>query len=259
MYRDQYLDACLALDGRGRHHAICTTSECQEPNPTFRCQDCFSNVLYCKRCIVHHHHSEPLHIIEVICNGFRCRPSYLMYLILQEWKNSYFQTRTLQSLGLCVQLGHQAGQSCPFRICAHKDFVVIHVNGVHVINLDFCCCDSAPSLREQLLEVGWWPSTPLEPQSAASMSVLRSFHIWNLQGQVTPTDFYRGLEQLTCGDGLTQVPVSSFVFSLNKGFHWCLGSLGSVVANGAGVAAHQNDETSWAGPRSNWNKWNFPR
>ena len=60
----------------------------------------------------------------------------------------------------------------------------------------------------QLLESRWWPSTPLDPKTAATMSVLRLFHLNNLQGHVTPTDFYRTLEQMTSGDGLTKVPVS---------------------------------------------------
>ena len=60
----------------------------------------------------------------------------------------------------------------------------------------------------QLLEVGWWPSTPLEPQTAATMFLLRLFHVTNLAGQVTPTDFYRTLEQLSSGGGLSNLPVS---------------------------------------------------
>lgn len=131
--------------------------------------------------------------------------------VAQEWKNGFFQQTTLQSLGLRVQLGHPLGQPCPFRARAHHGFVVIHINGIHLINLDFCACTGSPLPREQLLEVGWWPSTPLDPQSAASMAVLRSFHTWNLQGQVSPTDFYRGLEQMTCGDGLSSVPVSNYL------------------------------------------------
>jgi hypothetical protein len=51
----------------------------------------------------------------------------------------------------------------------------------------------------------------LEPQSTASMAVLRSFHTWNLQGQISLTDFYCGLEQITCGDGLLSVPVSIYL------------------------------------------------
>ena len=83
-----------------------------------------------------------------------------------------------------------------------------------MLDIDFCGCDGASPAYGQLLEAGWWPSTPLEPQSAASMAVLRSFHISNLQGQIAPTDFYRGLEQMTCGDGLSYVPVSMAMFLL---------------------------------------------
>ena len=81
-------------------------------------------------------------------------------------------------------------------------------NGIHNIAIDFCSCVGAPSHYIQVLEVGWWPSTPLDPQTAATMSLLRLFHVTNLQGQVTPTDFYRTLEQMSSGDGLRNLPVS---------------------------------------------------
>ena len=87
--------------------------------------------------------------------------------------------------------------------------MVLAPNGIHIVAIDFCGCVGAPSHHVQLLEVGWWPSTPLDPQTAATMSVLRLFHVTNLQGQVTPTDFYRTLEQLSTGDGLTKLPVSA--------------------------------------------------
>lgn len=64
-YRDKYLDACLVLDGRGRHHQCCTSSGCQQSNPTFRCRDCFGLALYCKACIIDHHRNGPLHFLEV--------------------------------------------------------------------------------------------------------------------------------------------------------------------------------------------------
>src|SRR5882757_2446082 len=151
-----------------------------------------------------YHHNQPLHILEV---NYRTvlSPKHVLILI-QEWKNSFFHRTTLQNLGLRVQLGHQSWSSCSFRHQGHKDFVVLHTNGIHSIDVDFCSCNGAPTPREQLLEAGWWPSTPLEPQSAASMAVLRSFHILNLQGQIPPTDFYRSLEQMTVGNGLSDVP-----------------------------------------------------
>ena len=98
---------------------------------------------------------------------------------------------------------------CNFRQRGNKDFVVLDSNGIHKIAINFCGCVGAPTHFVQLLEVGWWPSTPLDPQTAATMSLLRLFHVTNLQGQVTPTDFYRTLEQMSSGDGLTTLPVSN--------------------------------------------------
>ena len=65
-YRDEYLDACLTLDGRGRHYKCSTCAICQKSNPTFRCHDCFGLSLYCKACILNHHRNEPLHFLEVL-------------------------------------------------------------------------------------------------------------------------------------------------------------------------------------------------
>jgi hypothetical protein len=129
-------------------------------------------------------------------------------ILIQEWKNGFFHQMTLQNLGLHVQLGHQSGSSCSFCHQGHKNFIVLHTNGIHSIDINFCGCNSVPTPCKQLLEASWWPSTPLEPQSAASMAVLQSFHILNLQGQIALTDFYRSLEQMMVGNRLSDVPVS---------------------------------------------------
>ena len=89
---------------------------------------------------------------------------HLTYQCTQEWKNGFFQWTTLQKLGLRVQLEHAPGVLCPFWTHGHKDFVIIDISGIHTIEVDFCGCDAALATPcEQLLEVGWWPSTPLEP------------------------------------------------------------------------------------------------
>jgi hypothetical protein len=85
------------------------------------------------------------------------------------------------------------------------------MNGIHLVDISFCGCPRAPTHYDQLLEVGWWPSTPLEPQTAVTMALLRSFHILNLQGHISPTDFYHGLVQATSGDGLIKPPVNMFL------------------------------------------------
>ena len=43
------------------------------------------------------------------------------------------------------------------------------------------------------------------------MDVLRVFHVMNLQARLAPTDFYRALERLTDGQGLTELPVRTTV------------------------------------------------
>jgi hypothetical protein len=93
------------------------------------------------------------------------------------------------------------------KIPGHTDFVVVAMNGIHRVSVDFCGCVARSDPYIQLLEMRWWPSTPIAPQTAATMDVLRYFHVLNLQSRVPPTDFYRSLERLTDGQGLGSIPV----------------------------------------------------
>lgn len=111
-------------------------------------------------------------------------------------------------MGLRIQIGHPLGQRCQFRSPGHKDFVVIHTNGIHHVGLDFCGCTSAPEHRRQLLREGWWPATALEPQTCSTFSVLNLFHLLSLQGKLSAYDFYRSMEYATENFGLRKLPVS---------------------------------------------------
>ncbi|KAK7030436.1 hypothetical protein VNI00_014007 [Paramarasmius palmivorus] len=66
------------------------------------------------------------------------------------------------------------------------------------------CFGYAP--RAQLLEFGFWPMSYKEPQSAVTFNLLRNFHIMNLKGHIPPTDYYRGLERMSSGDGMSSPP-----------------------------------------------------
>lgn len=116
----------------------------------------------------------------------------------------------MQSLGLCYQLGHGVCETCPHPAPRQMDFVVVAENGHHAISLNWCACPGAKDRFEQLLDVGWWPATQSDPDTAFTISGLRRFHLLNLQAKVPPTDYYRALEQLTTGDGLTSTVVSCF-------------------------------------------------
>jgi len=93
------------------------------------------------------------------------------------------------------------------KVSGHTDFVVIALNGIHHVNVDFCGCLGGPDQYVQLLEMRWWPSTPIVPQTAATMDLLRHFHVMNLQSRVPPTDFYRSLVRLVDDQGLKKLPV----------------------------------------------------
>ncbi|KAF7974955.1 hypothetical protein HWV62_10677 [Athelia sp. TMB] len=184
LYRDEYLDEMMALEGRGRFAGQC--SGCGERDPLYRCKECTHGSMWCQKCLVERHVDNPLHIV-------------------QKWNRSFFERTTLRALGLRVQLGHAAGHFCPSFKVGNKDFVVIHTNGIHSIHLEFCRCRSVPR-HVQLLRAGWFPATPLKPQTCATMEVLRQFHTLHLQGKVTGYSFYRSLEYLTDGTGLYTVP-----------------------------------------------------
>ncbi|KII88031.1 hypothetical protein PLICRDRAFT_112159, partial [Plicaturopsis crispa FD-325 SS-3] len=187
-YREVYLDECMRREGRGTLRRSPTCPGCrQEKSACLRCRDCFGGSLLCVECVVARHKRLPLHIVE-------------------QWNGSFFQRVPLRQFALRVQLGHPVGEGCSFKKTGPRDFLVIHVNGLHHVAVDFCECPGQAPPYVQLLRAGWWPATPLEPQTCATMDVLRHFQILNLQGKISAFDFYRALEKSTDGWGLTNLP-----------------------------------------------------
>lgn len=63
-FRDDILDVCMVLDGRGPFHELC--ADCRAPNPLYRCQECaLGRPLWCQLCMLKRHSQSPLHIVEV--------------------------------------------------------------------------------------------------------------------------------------------------------------------------------------------------
>ncbi|KAJ7207760.1 hypothetical protein B0H12DRAFT_1034419, partial [Mycena haematopus] len=117
-----------------------------------------------------------------------------------------FERCGLKSLGLVIQLGHPVGYGCPNAVKANKGFVVLDVTGVHNVDVNFCHCDGRLERRQQLMRVCWWPATARDPQTCATLAVVRLFQTLNCLGKVSAHDFLRSLELLTNGDGLHPVP-----------------------------------------------------
>ncbi|KAG2033360.1 hypothetical protein BDR03DRAFT_935695 [Suillus americanus] len=165
--RKTYLLELIRLKGR-RDYAFRKT--CQGHNecasePAYHCQDCFGTELYCQECTVNRHRENPLHKIEF-------------------WNGSFFEDTTLKNLGLRVQLGHPVGERCFNLLQAYDDdFVILDINGVHELALDFCSCESALSHVKQLLRARWYPATSADPKSAAMF--LSAFEYWQTLARLT--------------------------------------------------------------------------
>ncbi|KAF6744519.1 hypothetical protein DFP72DRAFT_993376 [Ephemerocybe angulata] len=57
------------------------------------------------------------------------------------WNGHFFVKTPLKSLGLRMQLGHSRGEVCPLPDTAWgDDFVIIDVDGVHTLGVDYCAC-----------------------------------------------------------------------------------------------------------------------
>ncbi|KAF8238245.1 hypothetical protein L208DRAFT_1243108 [Tricholoma matsutake] len=166
--------------------------------------------MHCCSCVLAAHADEPLHVLEV-------------------WSGSQFHKVTLSWLGLRFQLGHPCGQTCPFAWPGHKDFHVIHTNGIHPINIDFCGCNIAYSSFQQLIDFAWFLATPLEPQTCAMNVVLCQFHALNLQGNLSGYDFYRSLIYLTDGMGLQHPPICLMPDDMCFSAYFYSGSLGMLI------------------------------
>jgi hypothetical protein len=63
--RDRYLRELICLDGRGEDNIAAACGFCKVAEPKLRCEECFGGLMFCAKCMVDMHASNPLHRIEV--------------------------------------------------------------------------------------------------------------------------------------------------------------------------------------------------
>lgn len=139
---------------------------------------------------------------------FPCRHS----VTLQRWNSRFFESTTLQSLSLVVQLGHHHKERCPVPALAPRSFVVIHTNGFHPLTVQFCECDNqaaAGTRVQQLLRYELYPATLDDPSTCCTFRLMETFHLLTLQSKVTVYDFYVSLQKMTDRFALSKPFVSS--------------------------------------------------
>ncbi|KAK7030161.1 CxC2 domain-containing protein [Favolaschia claudopus] len=213
--RDRFLDELLRLEGRGvfRHQTKCVNCERPAVEAIYRCKDCFTDALSCKLCMVSSHNENPFHRIEM-------------------WNDlNYFESVTLKSLGLRIQLGHGRNGTCPGTLAkrareaeaaaaaagsqdgedqrakyskTRDDFCVVDSNGIHEVGLDFCSCALAEDHDIQLLRSRLYPATTTNPATAATFRILRDYHLVTLEAKCSALHFYNKLARQTNNSGVFQ-------------------------------------------------------
>lgn len=115
---------------------------------------------------------------------------------------------------MVIQLGHGGG-SCPVPVNGGSNFVIMHTNGIHPVNIAFCGCPGTVTHRQQLLRHAWYPATVENPQTCATFALLNHFHLLTLQSKVSSIHFYDALVRETDNTGILHITVRVIVsFSL---------------------------------------------
>lgn len=117
------------------------------------------------------------------------------------WNGKFFDNTTLTAAGLIVQLGHDIGDTCPTPSTL-RDLMVFDLSGVHRLVVRFCCCESAPPKRIQLIRARWFPATIHRPATAFAFDILDFFHKLQNQNKCNSYDFYHAIIQRSDAAGL---------------------------------------------------------
>lgn len=116
---------------------------------------------------------------------------------------------SLKALGLRVQLGHSDLSPCSNPENAfNDDFTIIDSDGLHQVSLDYCGCQRADPKRVQLLRARLFPSTIVDPKTAATFRVLETFQMLSFTSKVSAYEYYRSLARRTDNTGTNPPPVS---------------------------------------------------
>ncbi|EKM49244.1 uncharacterized protein PHACADRAFT_59929, partial [Phanerochaete carnosa HHB-10118-sp] len=127
--------------------------------------------------------------------------------IFQCWNGRFFESISLKDIGLVVQLGHQPSEHCSAPSAAPRSFVVLHTNGFHPVNLQFCqcnCLETAGTWVQQLLRYELYPATLDDPTTCCTFCALETFHLLTLQSKLMTYDYYITLTKLTDCVGIGQ-------------------------------------------------------
>lgn len=107
----------------------------------------------------------------------------------------------LKSLGQTIQLNHSGGR-CQNPIACHAGIMVLHINGLHSVNIQYCGCERSIPHHLQLLRRRIYPASQISIKTCATFELLRHLHKLALTTKASTYDFYRCLEKSTTNIGI---------------------------------------------------------
>ncbi|SJL12099.1 uncharacterized protein ARMOST_15520 [Armillaria ostoyae] len=172
---------------------------------------------------------------------------YLPLHIIHEWKGEHFVKTSLKDLRLRLQLGHFDGSDClnPDRV-GHT-FVVMNIDGIHEVNVQYCVCDrrGGANHRQQLLHFGWYPATQRQPRTCATLAVLEQFHSLMLASKISGYDFYKALGHMTDELGLHMLKTKyKYFLCMGPGRRWYLIYEGGSAGDKMPCLSHPGDQST---------------
>lgn len=97
--------------------------------------------------------------------------------------------------------------------------LVLHVNGIHEVNIKYCGCAGAFPQHIQLLRQRMYPASQITIRTCATFELLRLLHTLALTTKSNTYDFYRALEKMTSNTGLN-APKSRYRALLRMVLQW---------------------------------------
>lgn len=199
----------------GRKHASCVS--CGTDAALIRCLECFSSPEFCQMCCRREHRRNPLHRIEA-------------------WNGEHWQPAWLWQTGSILCLGH-AGDPCPQYQSSREDLegevmvltgmddmspsnlqnddtfgfkpqagtlgrtivmAIMHTNGFHYVPVYPCLCDPHRTDKDlHLLDIGLYPATSSETQTAFTMALLKQFHLLKIAAHISAENYCEIIRRLT--------------------------------------------------------------
>ncbi|KAG6808347.1 hypothetical protein H0H92_004412 [Tricholoma furcatifolium] len=123
-----------------------------------------------------------------------------------EWNGQYFGSATLFDLGLQIQLNHPEHRTCPNPEPLSGGLVVLHTNGIHRVNVNFCNCIAVEPRTVQLLRSRLFPGTTEYPRSSATFALLEFFQLLSFMSKISAFEFYQTLLRRTDNTGTVKLP-----------------------------------------------------